>query len=399
MPFGQAKTYGFNNAPLPFLIISGSGSGIGVFVYNGTPQLGNPPITWLTNGSLVDPYGNVLPAVIGVEGVGTFSAGDTIITPNGTFVYSSTPGVDDLLISLANGSGFDEFNNPYQPGVWVYGAASNAGLEVQGGTATLLLPPVGLAHGSSSPPSVFSFGQNIGLVNELTVIDMFSGQETIGGNTAIQLFSESNDATLGARGSLVITGTEVLGWNASNVTITTGGGVKGNPVITQFDNTVDTNANNGTQPATMQWPIPINDAKVGTVYEIETPFNGTFETATLGFKPSLNGAAQVTSGGDTIGAAFFAAGIGFAGQVKLKMTVLTTGPTGTVNLFIEGGIGQNTSRASGANNNNAYLSSQATGVAFNTTVANTIAIDSVWGAAVAAQTVSSRGSVFTRKGP
>jgi hypothetical protein len=83
MPFGQAKTSGFNNPKVTKIVVSGTGAGTGVFVYNGTPGLGNPPITWLTNGSLLDPYGNVLPAVIGVSGTGTFSAGDTLITPNG----------------------------------------------------------------------------------------------------------------------------------------------------------------------------------------------------------------------------------------------------------------------------------------------------------------------------
>jgi hypothetical protein len=37
-----------------------SGTGEGVFVYNGTPALGNPPIDYLSN-SATDPFGNTLP--------------------------------------------------------------------------------------------------------------------------------------------------------------------------------------------------------------------------------------------------------------------------------------------------------------------------------------------------
>jgi hypothetical protein len=73
MPFGTARGQGFNNPALSRVVVSGTGAGDGVFVYAGTPGLGNPPIAWMTNGSLLDPYGNVLPAVMGLlrTGAGT----------------------------------------------------------------------------------------------------------------------------------------------------------------------------------------------------------------------------------------------------------------------------------------------------------------------------------------
>src|SRR5277367_6632202 len=54
-----------------------TGNGDGVFAYNGAPALGNPPIAWLTGGGLVDPYGNILPSVMGVEGNGNFTSTGT----------------------------------------------------------------------------------------------------------------------------------------------------------------------------------------------------------------------------------------------------------------------------------------------------------------------------------
>lgn len=47
----------------------------GVFVYSGTPKLGNPPIFWAGSGPK-DPYGNPLPSTAGVNGTGTFEATD-----------------------------------------------------------------------------------------------------------------------------------------------------------------------------------------------------------------------------------------------------------------------------------------------------------------------------------
>jgi hypothetical protein len=41
------------------VIVSGPGVD-GVFVYNGTPAAGNPPVAWVTSGT-TDPYGNSLP--------------------------------------------------------------------------------------------------------------------------------------------------------------------------------------------------------------------------------------------------------------------------------------------------------------------------------------------------
>lgn len=63
-----------NTVRARFVIISG-GAGEGVFVYEGAPALGNPPLAWITDGA-VDPYGNVLP----VTGPVVAAAG-----PNGSY--------------------------------------------------------------------------------------------------------------------------------------------------------------------------------------------------------------------------------------------------------------------------------------------------------------------------
>ena len=60
MPFGNAVGEGFNNSGIVIankVIVFGPGQG--VFVYSGTPALGNPPTEAMTNNT-VDPYGNAV---------------------------------------------------------------------------------------------------------------------------------------------------------------------------------------------------------------------------------------------------------------------------------------------------------------------------------------------------
>jgi len=158
------------------------------------------------------------------------------------------------------------------------------------------------------------------------------------------------------------------------------------------------NANNGTQPATKSWLIPANDAAVGTVYEIVTQVACTFESETIAFKPYLNSSVVTTSSGDLTGAGSYTDGQVLVGTIRCRLQVITTGASGTANVFIDGGIGADTNRATGSNANFEYLSSQATNLTFNTTAANTLAIATQFGASATGQTASGIGSTFTRSG-
>jgi hypothetical protein len=104
-----------------------SGSGTGVFVYSGTPGLGNPPIAALTAGT-ADPFGNtVQPTVSSVNGgqqawldggilsflaaAGQFAAGQVYELTSGQLVLQSgqktdtdTPATIAVFSEQANGS-------------------------------------------------------------------------------------------------------------------------------------------------------------------------------------------------------------------------------------------------------------------------------------------------------
>jgi hypothetical protein len=333
---------------------------------------------------------------------GTITGPDYIFNQQGLVFYNGAPALGNVVMSIAAASFVDQFGNVITgPGIIAYNQGSTGYAALLSGTApVLVLEPPGTIT-MTIAPQLQGFADNAGAANEQLLASLFSGQETAGNaNSFVHVFSESNDGTVAAQGELGISGVTILQWTQDGVFVWTGNGAMGGrPDFAQVDNTNDTNANNGTQPCTQQWSVPAGDPKVGTVYEIESPFNGLFETATLGFKPSLNGVAQVTSGGDSIGAGFFPAGTAFTGNIRLRMIIRTIGTGGTADIFINGDIGNSGGRASGTNSEATPLSSQLTAVAFNTQANNTIAIDTVWGAAVANQTITNHGSVFTRKGP
>ena len=84
-----------------FVIVSGEGDGVFVYASGTTPGLGNPPIAWM-GGAGVDPYGNVLTAVAGVDATGTFAVGSYIgVTTPGSLPPAPSSG----FRFYANGNG------------------------------------------------------------------------------------------------------------------------------------------------------------------------------------------------------------------------------------------------------------------------------------------------------
>lgn len=93
------------------VIIYGTGANTGLFIYNGNPALGNPPILAITTAS-TDPYGNSVQA--------------GAITDSGMpyFLYGGTPTAGNLLVALAPAAGADSFGNTYEEGISLQGTMS-----------------------------------------------------------------------------------------------------------------------------------------------------------------------------------------------------------------------------------------------------------------------------------
>jgi hypothetical protein len=156
MPFGNAVGEGFNNGAIVVaekVIVFGTGDG--VFVYNGTPGLGNGPVFVAASpNTTVDPYGNAVDPVvqlgpasgahISVDQFGELivfnSAGQIamFLQPSLlTFsVYNPPAGLGQLAATFGNGVGPDNFGNAFEPGLTSYqNGGSNLffAISVQGG--------------------------------------------------------------------------------------------------------------------------------------------------------------------------------------------------------------------------------------------------------------------------
>jgi hypothetical protein len=93
------------------VVIFGTGVNTGLFIYNGTPALGNPPILSITTAS-ADPYGNPVTAQ---------TISDAAMP---LLVYRGTPAAGNLVVSVAAAGGSDIFGNSYIQGVTAYQSAS-----------------------------------------------------------------------------------------------------------------------------------------------------------------------------------------------------------------------------------------------------------------------------------
>jgi hypothetical protein len=330
VPPGQSTPIGVQAGVSQAVVITNTlivfGTAGGIFVSNGTPGLGNPPIFWATSAS-TDPFGNALPSTVGLTGSGTFKAGNTIINTSGLFIYSGTPALGNLLASFAGAAGTDSFGNVFQQGLDLNNAI------ILTSTATPITPAGG---------SVGLFCNQLGA---LQIVDsgMFTKDIVRGSNSGV-------GGTIGN----VVTSTALTA--AFSISPDLGG---------------------------------------GALVEISMPFNAIFGATaneTFAFQYSLNGAAAVTVA--SIGAALGALGVNFAGHVKLCMRIVTTGVSGAVRIWIEGGIlltAQNITTTSTAT----IASTVLTGIPYNSTVVNTLALFGQWGGAGgAAQNFQGLGSTL-----
>jgi hypothetical protein len=115
----------------------------GLFVYEGTPGPGNPPAFAITTAS-ADPYGNP------VTGPAVTSSGLPFL------IYSGTPALGNLIISLAPAAGVDDVGNAYPEGLNVT-AGLLSGVAIKGTTLTLQPGPF-LLYGNSSTVQVLLTG-------------------------------------------------------------------------------------------------------------------------------------------------------------------------------------------------------------------------------------------------
>lgn len=84
------------------VIITGTGAGSGLFIYAGTPALGNPPVlSAVAPGTTTDPYGNPVLAVLELQG----AAGVLSITTPALVQFPSLAAFENTIAGVAAGVG------------------------------------------------------------------------------------------------------------------------------------------------------------------------------------------------------------------------------------------------------------------------------------------------------
>lgn len=422
-------------------IVGGGGGLVYPSVHSPNFNVANPPASpspsWaiLKNG-LAYFFGLVITG-------GTIVGPDYILSPAGLFLYNGTPALGNLAFSFSTQTGTDPVGNPFDAGLWAYNSSGGGGAALLTGTyAALYLSPPNTAHAGAAP-QVQGFADFAGAANELQFAVLYSGNETSAGdNAAVQVHSESNDGTIAAMGALVITGAQVLTWDAGGVTINgsldvngntataflilpavstptaipgnaqvfgnanatpaaeTAAGLAGTLPLVQVD--ISTHAAGNTATAadiTKAWPVPAGDGKPGTSYVIKALASvvigaTTAEALTIGV--DIGGTKTALA---TLGGAFNGSALGAAYDIPLEMVLTVDAVSAdTPQVYLSGPLGQTS--ANRLATNGANMSGHANTPTFTKANPNTIAIYAQWaGAGGAGQNVQTISSKFYREGP
>ena len=343
------------------VIVFGTTPPGGIFVYNGTPALGNPPVLAITTAT-TDPYGNDIKPGDAAPAGALIALGPAPAGGTPSFIEL----VAGVALELALGTGdADE-------------VLSSALLTLISGTGAARTLVTRLASPSFLPTAGFSELQlSSGSEDGVTSLP-YAVLGSVGISTSAQLFAGLSGATGSMFEWLDVSGT----WGFDRVMTDVG--------------TYDNNNAGGATAITATYQIPAGTANSGIIYAIEVPFRIVMGGETLQLGLSLNGATAFTAW-DTIGGAIVASGIGLNGRLTVFMEITGGGASGTANAWVTGCV-----RQIGANvlfdNSAALAGTVMVNVPVNTAVANTICVNSLWGGSSAAQSVTAYGSKFMRSG-
>ena len=359
-----------------YVIIFGTNGGL--FIYDGKPAKGNPPVFCITPpGVTEDPYGN------------TVSGGTASATSLPFLFYSPTAAAGNLIQSISAVSGSDQFTNAFLAGNTLYTQQTNGSVLAlniaSGATGTYSTINLFSAPSPAGPFSgasyqlLFRSGEleftGAVLLDSGASIGAGSGATFIGGaapatpaSGSVLLYANSNGAL--HRLSASTLDALVSGAQAADVTSFTVTGT-------------------GFSAITKSWTIPANDAQVGTVYRITMWGRGTQGSTQQQLKMhGFGGNAQVTT---TTG--FVGASLGFGWRAVSELIITGTGAGGTGHATFQLTVGNG-----GATPNFFATASTATGVTLDTTILNSFVPAAAWGSTTGSPTVTCEGSYFERLG-
>jgi hypothetical protein len=382
------------------VIVSGTGAGVGVFIYNGTPGPGNPPqIAEVPAGATVDPFGNPLSsakilmqgnAITEAAGIFRTSATAPLIQLDGPhdalLIYDAAANLVDTIAPVATTDGI---GHTVYAGIINYSPAVNAIAQLLNGLLNVGTPAQIAGTGGATPGILGLAGAgNPGVVridSGLTAtgdLDAFVDVRSSNAQAAISTVHQRN-ITLAGPLALSVEGSPPLALAVSTVYDNNGvphtrlpGGSHGNlSSCPQTKLTSTTVA--GATGALASFSIPAGELQAGSVYELICGGGGTFGNPagiiTLG--AGLNGAVIGIANGPA--AASMGAGQNIRWAAVARFIVQTAGASGSVVGWVEWQftqIANNVLPGTAADNTIPGVAGAANGVAINTTVANTLSI-------------------------
>lgn len=172
---------------------------------------------------------------------GTFHGLDFEINSSGIFVYSGTPALGNLIGSWAGAAGADRFGNAYQKDLGVYAAVNTGYASLSstggiGGNTALLFHPGSTSH-VTEQPQLFGGSNQSGLADEEEYLALTSGTAAGNDDAQLQLISGSADATIPAVLNFLMGGTVLsqlfkTAWNIDVPVSATAGTVSSPTLIT-----------------------------------------------------------------------------------------------------------------------------------------------------------------------
>jgi hypothetical protein len=360
MPFGNATGQGFVN---PGIVVANQvvifGANDGMFLYNGSPALGNPPVSYAVGGGTTkDPYGNTLP----------------VLSPNPQIVVT---GSDGVYVQIA------EFDDSAQVTLGSGAAAESlaSALFAQNFTS----PSPGYVEAGFFGPAVAGYPD----IAEVELQSSYTDGSSYAGGNLIYKDRSGNDNILQqwSEGGL-ITGVP----NSDNTFF------EQQVYLSRADDTLfNVPGSSGTSPnrLTILWPIPANSATPGTVYRIECSGSGTQGSTQqnlsmwLEFNNIANNMLNTMAGSD------IPASTAFWWKYNATVLIITTGTGGIT--IAEGTFTWSAQQATtGSNSATAAMGQDP--LSFNTAVNSNMSVAMAWASATGSPLISCTRSKITREG-
>lgn len=151
------------------------------------------------NGGLLTPGSTINSPIIsaGTFMGSVFEGTNWLENANGQFMYSGTPALGNLILSIAPTATTDPFGNGVPAGFWVYFAGDKIGLYNQGTSPAVMAIPASASISAAS--GMFAFITAAGLATEQVWLALTSGKESGNSDAAIQVVSASADNSLPAK--------------------------------------------------------------------------------------------------------------------------------------------------------------------------------------------------------